>query len=68
MRYTYSAGWENDSTYNLRRKKIMALDLKKMKQKQVALQGNGNGKRWFWKPQDGEQTVRIVPDSGFPGI
>ena len=40
----------------------MALDLKKMKQKQVALQGNG--KRWFWKPQDGEQTIRIVPDAG----
>ena len=42
----------------------MALDLKKMKQKQIALQGNGNGKRWFWKPQDGEQTIRIVPDAG----
>ena len=42
----------------------MALDLKKMKQKQIALQGNGNGKRWFWKPQDGDQTIRIVPDAG----
>ena len=40
----------------------MALDLKKMKQKQVALQTKGNGKRWFWKPVDGEQTIRIVPD------
>ena len=42
----------------------MALDLKKMKQKQVALQSKGNGKRWFWKPQDGDQTIRIVPDAG----
>ena len=40
----------------------MALDLKTMKQKQVALQTKGNGKRWFWKPVDGEQTIRIVPD------
>jgi len=40
----------------------MALDMKKMKSKMSSLAG-GNGKRWFWKPQDGEQTVRIVPDA-----
>jgi hypothetical protein len=40
----------------------MVLDLKKMKQKQVALSNKGgSGKQWFWKPQDGEQTIRIVP-------
>ena len=41
----------------------MALNMKKMKNKMSSLQSGGNGKRWFWKPQDGEQTVRIVPDS-----
>ena len=41
----------------------MALDLKKMKQKQAALLNRGGDKKnLFWKPQDGEQTIRIVPD------
>ena len=42
----------------------MALNMNKMKSKMSSLQSSGNGKRWFWKPQDGEQTIRIVPDAG----
>lgn len=33
----------------------------KMKQKLVNLQGNGSKKSAFWRPQDGEQVIRIVP-------
>jgi len=33
----------------------------KMKQKLESLQGNGNKKSAFWRPQDGEQVIRIVP-------
>tara|TARA_R100000008_G_C3574429_1_gene164274 strand:- start:186 stop:974 length:789 start_codon:yes stop_codon:yes gene_type:complete len=45
------------------RKIIMAINLEKMKEKYRALQQKGNGERnLFWKPQDGEQTIRIVPD------
>ena len=40
----------------------MAIDFAKMKAKLDALQGNGSKKNnVFWKPQDGDQTVRIVP-------
>ena len=40
----------------------MAIDFAKMKQKLENLQGNGSSKsNIFWKPQDGDQTVRIVP-------
>tara|TARA_A100001515_G_scaffold143448_1_gene144579 strand:+ start:463 stop:1209 length:747 start_codon:yes stop_codon:yes gene_type:complete len=41
----------------------MAIDMKKMRQKLAALQnkGGGNSKNAFWKPQDGDQTIRIVP-------
>ena len=39
----------------------MALDLNKMKLKLSALKGNGGGSSVFWKPQDGEQTIRIMP-------
>ena len=42
----------------------MALDMKKMKAKYTALQnrgrGGGNKSMWF-RPQDGEQVIRIVP-------
>ena len=38
----------------------MALDLNKMKEKRAALNNRG-GKRVFWRPTDGEQTIRIVP-------
>ena len=48
----------------------MAIDFNKMKQKLNALQGNGNGnstQNAFWKPQDGDQTIRIVcPEDGDP--
>jgi len=39
----------------------MALDLEKMKAKRDALENRGNGKSVFWRPEDGEQTIRIVP-------
>ena len=42
----------------------MAIDFTKMQQKLNALQGRGGGdskQNIFWKPQDGDQTVRIVP-------
>ena len=40
----------------------MAIDFAKMKQKFQALQGNGSDRQnAFWKPQDGDQTIRIVP-------
>ena len=42
----------------------MAIDMKKMKAKYAALQnrgrGGGNKSMWF-RPQDGEQVIRIVP-------
>ena len=41
----------------------MAIDLEKMKSKMASLKGE-NGKRdLFWRPEDGEQTIRIVPTS-----
>ena len=41
----------------------MGIDLKKMKEKLGRLQNGGRsgGKSNFWRPQDGEQTIRIVP-------
>ena len=39
----------------------MAINMDKMKQKLESLQGNGNKKSAFWRPQDGEQVIRIVP-------
>lgn len=43
----------------------MSIDFAKMKQKLDALQGNGTDKKnnVFWKPQEGDQTIRIVPTS-----
>jgi len=38
----------------------MTLDLKKMRARKVALESK-NGNNRFWRPQDGEQTIRIVP-------
>ena len=42
----------------------MAINFDKMKKKMSALnsRGEGSNKKFFWKPQDGEQTLRIVPD------
>ena len=42
----------------------MAIDFSKMKQKLQTLQNKGGDRsNVFWKPQDGDQTVRIVPTS-----
>ena len=38
----------------------MAINMDKMKQKRENLQNNGK-KSAFWRPQDGEQVIRIVP-------
>ena len=39
----------------------MAIDMKKMREKLVNLQNRGQEKNNFWRPQDGETTIRIVP-------
>ena len=42
----------------------MAIDMKKMRERKIALESKGNGsKNNFWRPQDGDQTLRIVPTS-----
>jgi hypothetical protein len=42
----------------------MAINMEKMRARQVALKNNGNGgSNRFWRPQDGEQTIRIVCSS-----
>ena len=45
----------------------MAIDMSKMKERMTALKNNGNASNKFWKPQEGEQTVRLVaPADGDP--
>ena len=39
----------------------MSINFDKMKEKLAKVQGRDNGKSSFWRPQDGENTVRIVP-------
>ena len=39
----------------------MGIDLAKMKAKRDALENRGAGNNVFWRPEDGEQTIRIVP-------
>jgi len=40
----------------------MGIDMKKMRAKYAALKNRGNGNRsYFWRPSDGEQTIRLVP-------
>ena len=41
----------------------MAIDLKKIQARKTALANRGGGNSQFWRPQDGEQTIRIVPTS-----
>jgi hypothetical protein len=41
----------------------MAIDMSKMKERMNALKNNGNTSNKFWKPQEGEQVVRLVPPS-----
>lgn len=41
----------------------MGIDLKKMRERMTTLKNGGkkSGKGNFWRPQDGDQTIRIVP-------
>jgi len=39
----------------------MAIDLTKMRNKLDKLEGKGRSQSVFWKPQDGDQTIRILP-------
>ena len=41
----------------------MAIDLKKMRAKLASLQnrGGGSSRSSFWRPQDGDQQIRVVP-------
>lgn len=39
----------------------MAIDLDKMRSKLSSLSGKSESKKQFWKPNDGENNVRIVP-------
>ena len=39
----------------------MSINIDKMKQRKSALQNNGGSRDTFWRPVDGEQTIRIVP-------
>tara|TARA_A100001515_G_scaffold24044_1_gene18524 strand:- start:5047 stop:5787 length:741 start_codon:yes stop_codon:yes gene_type:complete len=41
----------------------MGIDLAKMRSKLDALENRGNTQSAFWRPEDGEQTIRIVPTS-----
>lgn len=42
----------------------MGIDLSKMRAKLNAVQNRGSSKKsQFWRPEDGEQTIRIVPTS-----
>ena len=39
----------------------MAINLKAMRAKLDSLQNRGKGRSQFWRPNDGEQVIRIVP-------
>ena len=39
----------------------MAINIDKMKQRKAALDSRGGNRDTFWRPQDGEQCIRIVP-------
>ena len=39
----------------------MGINLDKMREKLATLKGNGSDKDNFWRPEDGTQTIRIVP-------
>ena len=40
----------------------MGIDMEKMRERRVALENkNGSNREMFWRPQDGETTIRIVP-------
>ena len=39
----------------------MAIDIDKIKKRKAALENRGGGRENFWRPTDGEHTLRIVP-------
>ena len=39
----------------------MGINLAKMRAKLAAVQNKGDGKSAFWRPNDGNQTIRVVP-------
>ena len=39
----------------------MGINLDKMRAKLAAVQNKGDGKGAFWRPNDGNQTIRVVP-------
>jgi len=39
----------------------MGIDMKKMRERLITLKNKGGSSNSFWRPQDGEQTIRIVP-------
>ena len=39
----------------------MGIDMEKMRSRRVALDNKGGNREVFWRPQDGETTIRIVP-------
>ena len=42
----------------------MGINLDKMREKLSSLRGDGNSSNdTFWRPEDGDQTIRIVPTS-----
>ena len=41
----------------------MGIDFEKMKAKRDAVENRDNRKSVFWRPEDGEQTIRILPTS-----
>lgn len=41
----------------------MAINMDKIKARQEALNNRGGNKDTFWRPADGEQTIRIIPTS-----
>ena len=41
----------------------MGINLDKMREKLSSLRGDGNSSDTFWRPEDGDQDIRIVPTS-----
>ena len=41
----------------------MAIDMEKMRSRMTALKNNGNNSNKFWRPPEGESTIRIVATS-----
>ena len=39
----------------------MGINLDKMREKLSSLRGDGNSNDTFWRPEDGDHDIRIVP-------